>query len=283
MAVSPGPGLWETLLTTGPPGDLQVSELHFVVDIEPTNRCNADCHFCPRDMTPHQGLMSIEVFEQALFRAGELKQLGRVTVNLCGLGEPLLNKHAPGDGAPDPRRGFQCRDVLERLVAEREEGTSAGRRRPAEDLHQRRGHQRRLRRGLQASVREDPRQHPSFHRDVAGRHRGAHRPRRLPQGQEPPEGHALLLGGLRRQELHGVRDHQPRRRAVRRPHAVRAVPGARRGHLDAHGCEQRRPTGLRRAVQLLFHRLRRQVLPVLLGLDQGSSRSATCSTTRRSR
>ena len=72
-----------------------MSELHFVVDIEPTNRCNADCHFCPRDMTPHQGLMSIEVFEQALFRAGELKQLGRVTVNLCGLGEPLLNKHSP--------------------------------------------------------------------------------------------------------------------------------------------------------------------------------------------
>lgn len=70
-------------------------DLHFVVDIEPTNRCNADCHFCPRDMTPHQGLMSWETFEQALLRADELTSLGRVTVNLCGLGEPLLNKHAP--------------------------------------------------------------------------------------------------------------------------------------------------------------------------------------------
>jgi MoaA/NifB/PqqE/SkfB family radical SAM enzyme len=72
-----------------------VTELLFVVDIEPTNRCNAKCHFCPRDATPHQGLMSMEVFEQALYRAGELKQLGKVEVNLCGLGEPLLNKHAP--------------------------------------------------------------------------------------------------------------------------------------------------------------------------------------------
>jgi MoaA/NifB/PqqE/SkfB family radical SAM enzyme len=72
-----------------------VTELNFVVDIEPTNRCNADCHFCPRDATPHQGLMSMEVFEQALFRAGELTSLGSVHVNLCGLGEPLLNKHAP--------------------------------------------------------------------------------------------------------------------------------------------------------------------------------------------
>jgi MoaA/NifB/PqqE/SkfB family radical SAM enzyme len=72
-----------------------VTELVFVVDIEPTNRCNAKCHFCPRDATPHQGVMSMEVFEQALERAAELKQMGRVEVNLCGLGEPLLNKHAP--------------------------------------------------------------------------------------------------------------------------------------------------------------------------------------------
>ena len=32
------------------------------LDIEPTNRCNANCYFCPRDQTPHQGLMSPEVF-----------------------------------------------------------------------------------------------------------------------------------------------------------------------------------------------------------------------------
>lgn len=72
-----------------------MTELRFVVDIEPTNRCNASCHFCPRDATPHQGIMSMDVFEQALIRAGELKQMGSVEVNLCGLGEPLLNKHVP--------------------------------------------------------------------------------------------------------------------------------------------------------------------------------------------
>jgi MoaA/NifB/PqqE/SkfB family radical SAM enzyme len=86
-----------------------VTELLFVVDIEPTNRCNAKCHFCPRDATPHQGLMSMEVFEQALVRAAELKQMGRVEVNLCGLGEPLLNKHTP--------------DMVRRI---REEGFGAG-------------------------------------------------------------------------------------------------------------------------------------------------------------
>ena len=36
-----------------------------VVDIEPTNRCNAKCYFCPRDATPHQGLMTPEVFGHA--------------------------------------------------------------------------------------------------------------------------------------------------------------------------------------------------------------------------
>ena len=41
----------------------------FSVDIELTNRCNAKCHFCPRDQTPHEGLMSPEVFDQSLRRA----------------------------------------------------------------------------------------------------------------------------------------------------------------------------------------------------------------------
>src|SRR5439155_1514751 len=44
-----------------------------VVDIEPTNRCNAKCYFCPRDATPHQGLMAREVFEQALGRVVDLR------------------------------------------------------------------------------------------------------------------------------------------------------------------------------------------------------------------
>jgi MoaA/NifB/PqqE/SkfB family radical SAM enzyme len=71
------------------------------VDIELTNRCNAKCHFCPRDQTPHEGLMSPDVFDQSLQRAIEYRDVARelldasIRVSLCGLGEPLLNKHAP--------------------------------------------------------------------------------------------------------------------------------------------------------------------------------------------
>jgi MoaA/NifB/PqqE/SkfB family radical SAM enzyme len=69
------------------------------VDIEVTNRCNAKCHFCPRDATPHQGLMSSAVFEQSLSRAAELRtvlsdrlDVDMQRISLCGLGEPLLNR-----------------------------------------------------------------------------------------------------------------------------------------------------------------------------------------------
>ncbi len=67
------------------------------IDFEVTNRCNAKCHFCPRDATPHQGLMSAEVFDQALLRAIEYREVTREAeakdpgISLCGLGEPLLN------------------------------------------------------------------------------------------------------------------------------------------------------------------------------------------------
>jgi MoaA/NifB/PqqE/SkfB family radical SAM enzyme len=73
--------------------------MEFVIDMEVTNRCNAKCHFCPRDRTPHQGLMSPEVFEAGLqraveFRSDKAQPLGaHVRVSLCGLGEPLLNRH----------------------------------------------------------------------------------------------------------------------------------------------------------------------------------------------
>ncbi len=73
--------------------------MSFTIDFEVTNRCNADCYFCPRDQTPHQGLMSSEVFHQALDRAREYRSAvahldsSDVTVSLCGLGEPLVNKH----------------------------------------------------------------------------------------------------------------------------------------------------------------------------------------------
>jgi MoaA/NifB/PqqE/SkfB family radical SAM enzyme len=72
--------------------------VQFVIDMEVTNRCNAKCHFCPRDRTPHEGLMPPEVFEAGLQRAIEFRSAvadpagDTVRVSLCGLGEPLLNR-----------------------------------------------------------------------------------------------------------------------------------------------------------------------------------------------
>jgi MoaA/NifB/PqqE/SkfB family radical SAM enzyme len=69
------------------------------VDVEVTNRCNAKCHFCPRDRTPHQGLMLRDVFAMALERAVEYRSRiadmpnPNVHISLCGLGEPLLNRN----------------------------------------------------------------------------------------------------------------------------------------------------------------------------------------------
>jgi MoaA/NifB/PqqE/SkfB family radical SAM enzyme len=86
----------------------------FSIDIEPTNRCNAKCSFCPRDQTPHQGLMTPEVFEQTLRRAQEFRPIGLeradwgTQINLCGLGEPLLNKHTPEWVAKVREAGFEC-------------------------------------------------------------------------------------------------------------------------------------------------------------------------------
>lgn len=91
---------------------MQIDWIH--VDIEITNRCNAKCHFCPRDQTPHQGLMSPETFSHALRRVVEFRevsraQLGRdVRVSLCGLGEPLLNKHAPDFVRAVRDAGLEC-------------------------------------------------------------------------------------------------------------------------------------------------------------------------------
>jgi len=71
------------------------------IDIEFSNRCNADCYFCPRDATPHEGVMKPEVFDKALARAIEFREhVGRidpeqeVMLNMCGLGEPLINPRA---------------------------------------------------------------------------------------------------------------------------------------------------------------------------------------------
>ncbi len=107
----------------------------FYVDIEPTNRCNAKCHFCPRDLTPHQGLMMPEVFERARARTVEFRDVVRdkferapslartgalggairdrfeqfnVVVNLCGLGAPLLNRNTPEYARQVHEAGFHC-------------------------------------------------------------------------------------------------------------------------------------------------------------------------------
>ena len=86
----------------------------FNLDIEPTNRCNAHCYFCPRDQTPHQGLMTAEVFDQTLGRIVEFRDLAdaqfgtRVKVNLCGLGEPLLNRRTPEFVRQIRDAGFDC-------------------------------------------------------------------------------------------------------------------------------------------------------------------------------
>ncbi|MEZ5540408.1 MAG: radical SAM protein [Pseudomonadales bacterium] len=57
------------------------------LDVELTNRCNALCHFCPRDKTPEQGFMSEAVFKQAVLRAQE----EGLTVMLTGQAESLIH------------------------------------------------------------------------------------------------------------------------------------------------------------------------------------------------
>jgi MoaA/NifB/PqqE/SkfB family radical SAM enzyme len=84
------------------------------VDIEPTNRCNADCYFCPRDRTPDEGMLEPEIFHAALGRTIELRDITRETldmdvkVTLCGLGEPLINKHTPAFVEAIRNAGLPC-------------------------------------------------------------------------------------------------------------------------------------------------------------------------------
>lgn len=89
--------------------------LQYAFDFEITNRCNADCTFCPRDATPHQGLMSDEVFERALLIADDVRAVCReidpssdVAINLCGFGEPLLHKRTPHFARRVRDEGFRC-------------------------------------------------------------------------------------------------------------------------------------------------------------------------------
>lgn len=89
--------------------------MFFNIDFEVTNRCNASCDFCPRDATPHQGLMSEEVFDAALANLVEFRDRVEVRlpewgiqVFLCGLGEPLLNKRIGDYVAKTKAAGFTC-------------------------------------------------------------------------------------------------------------------------------------------------------------------------------
>ena len=60
-----------------------------LIDVELTNRCNALCSFCPRDVTPEQGFMSFETFSKVIERANELDIVPRIT--LTGQGESTLH------------------------------------------------------------------------------------------------------------------------------------------------------------------------------------------------
>jgi len=91
------------------------NSLPITIDFEVTNRCNATCYFCPRDATPHEGMMSVEVFDKALERAIEYRQVLRdvlgtqtVTASLCGLGEPLLHKNIVSFVEKVKAEGFKC-------------------------------------------------------------------------------------------------------------------------------------------------------------------------------
>ena len=87
--------------------------MDIVVDFEVSNRCNAKCHFCPRDQTPHQGSMPRDVFDQGLIRAKEYREIARdrlgvgTTISLCGLGEPLLNREVVGYVRDAKAEGFR--------------------------------------------------------------------------------------------------------------------------------------------------------------------------------
>ena len=60
-----------------------------LIDVELTNRCNALCSFCPRDVTPEQGFMSFDTFAKVIERVKQLDIVPRIT--LTGQGESTLH------------------------------------------------------------------------------------------------------------------------------------------------------------------------------------------------
>lgn len=63
------------------------------IDVELTNRCNAQCTFCPRDQTPDQGFMTFETFQKTVERALELEVTPKF--HSAGQGEPTLHPELP--------------------------------------------------------------------------------------------------------------------------------------------------------------------------------------------
>jgi MoaA/NifB/PqqE/SkfB family radical SAM enzyme len=59
------------------------------VDIEVTNNCNTSCVFCPRQAIGEKGFMDHETYKKTIDRILEVSPLP--TVNICGLGEPLMH------------------------------------------------------------------------------------------------------------------------------------------------------------------------------------------------
>jgi MoaA/NifB/PqqE/SkfB family radical SAM enzyme len=92
---------------------ISIDDLPLSIDIEITNRCNAKCGFCPRDRTPHQGLITPETFTKALSRAVEYREVSQqllgkdMGISLCGLGEPLLHPKAADFVAEVKAEGFK--------------------------------------------------------------------------------------------------------------------------------------------------------------------------------
>lgn len=88
---------------------------YMCIDVEVTNRCNAGCDFCPRARTPHEGVMHPYVFDAALRRAVEFRDLAAerldvtATMSFCGLGEGMLNRELPAYVARAAVAGFEPR------------------------------------------------------------------------------------------------------------------------------------------------------------------------------
>lgn len=63
----------------------------YMIDIEITNHCNANCIFCPRDtMTRKRGFMDSQLFQKIIDEAVEM---GLSRFNLTGFGEAFLDKN----------------------------------------------------------------------------------------------------------------------------------------------------------------------------------------------